>query len=84
MKKATKKTTAKAVKKSSAPESKKQEAPTSNKATIFTAWQKDAKPDTDEALLKKYLKLTKNAVKESTVKSWLSEWRRGQNHPKGY
>lgn len=73
------------VKKTSAKKStKKTEAPTSNKATIFVAWKNDGKPDTDETLLAKYLKLVKRAVQERTVKGWLGEWRRGTNFPKGH
>ena len=74
------------VKKSSAPETKKPESqvPKSNKEAVFLKWSAEGKPDTDETLLKAYLKLVKGAVKESTIRGWLGEWRRGQNHPKGY
>ena len=47
----------------------------SNKSVIFLAW-KSGKTD-----VKELLALVKDAVKESTVKGWLNQWKHDKNLP---
>ncbi len=48
----------------------------SNKEKVYRAWQADANTATDQ-----YAKIVGDQVKMSTVKSWISSWKRGQNLP---
>ncbi len=54
---------------------KKKSGELSNKAKVYQAWQKN---ETD---VTKLSKLVSGAVKETTIKSWMNQWKNGKNLP---
>ena len=49
----------------------------SNKAVVYGLWNKD-KGETDSA---KLFKKVSGGVKESTIRSWINQWKKGTNLP---
>ncbi len=54
---------------------KKTDPSKSNKAIVYLAWKSKGITDPD-----KLLKLVENRVKESTVRTWVSAWKRGDKN----
>lgn len=50
----------------------------SNKAKVYNAWIKSKKKEEDPA---KLMKVTDGTIKESTIKQWISWWKRGEALP---
>lgn len=66
--------TPKAAKKSAGP----RDFSRSNKAKVYNAWIKSKKKEEDAA---KLMKVTDGTIKETSIKMWISGWKRGKGLP---
>jgi len=67
----------KAVKASKTPKAPKEKKGPSNKAVVYGLWAK-GKGESDSA---KLFKKVSGGVKESTIRSWINQWKKGTNLP---